>query len=206
MGVGVGITLPAADVATALPNRPTNPAPPSAGADPRRNDACQRRVAELEALVAMREQLVRQDGTSEPPQGGASEPPQGEASIVLEWPEYVPRVHTQEGLEASIEEAAMDCGLPIEAVDTDCTEPPCIAILRNFAEGDEVAWSQLSGCPVWQSRYPGGSHMHAETIDCGDGSEDRIVLVSGAWKELGPVGQRWFERSQQLKNHWACAP
>jgi len=128
----------------------------------------------------------------------------------IPWPEDRPERFQRAGYLAALEEAIDSCAPPVELAGIDCAEPPCIALLRA---GQDWHDALVNRCPAWRDRYGTTVSQSVGSIDCEDGSTEKIAMLSPydeEWEEglgkdeLGEVRQRLQHRWEQLRGDVSC--
>jgi hypothetical protein len=126
------------------------------------------------------------------------------------FPEDTPEKYTEARFRAAIDEILRTCDIPADLVNVDCAEYPCMAAFRER----DGAYTALTGCEAWSSRYGGASSMASMSAECGDGREESLLVLSPVWEEGHErlnaedknlhkrLGARW----EEIQVQWACAP
>ncbi len=133
--------------------------------------------------------------------------------VPVAWTDNREPKFTEAGFSAALTAAIEDCKPPVALVGMDCSEPPCIALLRPEA-GD---WHDalVNGCPGWRDAYGTTVSQSTGKVDCGDGREEQIALLSPYDHEHREsldkedetnVRARTRHRWEQLRTDWECAP
>ncbi len=97
------------------------------------------------------------------------------------------------------------CPLRANVVGVECSEPPCIALLRQV-EGDVAA--AIADCPSWAAVLP-SPRVESSKIACPSGREEVVLFVSPAAGERTPEvaaveDARLALRRAALKDGWRC--
>ena len=160
--------------------------------------AAEERVRELEAEVAELQSRLDSAGVRPP-----AEP--------VAWPEGRPEKFTEPGFRAAMQRVLDSCDAPVELVDFDCAEPPCIAMLRT--SGEEWHDAVVNDCSAWSDTYGSTVSMEDGEVDCGGGESEAVALLSPydhEWREdldkedSRNVGQRLQERWKTILADWDC--
>jgi hypothetical protein len=139
----------------------------------------------------------------------------------MAWPDDTPYLADPKNYAREFARALDACQVPVDVVGYDCTEPPCYAVLRRdelaFSSSDEL-WSTISDCEYWQDRYYPGVGMATDSVDCGDGREEGILLLSVQPREdpnwltdpdadravLANSAKRFDLRKKAAEEAWRC--
>lgn len=102
--------------------------------------------------------------------------------------------------------ARIACGLPVNVVGVECSEPPCIGLLRQV-KGDAAA--ALAACASWTEVLP-SPRIDVAKVACPSGREEVVVLVSPTAGERTPEAAlvqdaRLTARREALRAGWRCA-
>ena len=125
------------------------------------------------------------------------------------WPDQPPELFRRERVETTLQDAIRACDLPVELLGLECAEPPCIGILRDAPDGQ--TWQSFGDCAAWSGVYEGNNTVHSETVECADGSVERVLLVQPDWLDLREsVGdEEWRRRNtarkERVVSSWRCA-
>lgn len=111
---------------------------------------------------------------------------QGAASLYEEvygkprkWDADVPDEFRPEAFEKRVRDAVARCTPSFDLEDIDCSEPPCLAVLRENEGGN---WNDfVNECVEWYEAYGNSVTVFAADAQCGDGTTEHVVL-------LGPAG------------------
>lgn len=77
----------------------------------------------------------------------------------------------------TIEKVWQDCDLPGELLMTDCSEPPCVGVVR--ASDGAALEEALSGCISFDDAFPDPEvGLVPASVPCGDGRVDRMWLLT----------------------------
>lgn len=160
--------------------------------------AAQERVRELEAEVeVLRAQL----------ESAGERPP----AAPVEWPEGRPEKFTEPGFRALIEQSLAECDVPVELQRLECSEPPCVAVMRTT--GEDWHEALVNNCPIWNQAYGTTVSMDDGKVDCVGAEQEGYALLSPfdhEWREeldkdeSGNVGERLQERWDSIKADWDC--
>jgi hypothetical protein len=131
----------------------------------------------------------------------------------VEWPEMgeLPAAYQPDRFRIMLAEALREC--EADLVDVECSEPPCLALLRSHDRDHDGPL--LDRCAGWADQFGGatsGKHMH---IECADGSRERVHFVAPSARELLPddhhdedwanLRKRLTQRYEQIELGWECA-
>ena len=102
----------------------------------------------------------------------------------------------------------------MEILGFDCTEPPCLAMLRP-PRGNW--WDDLVNlCPQWVDHYGSSVSSSSQSVTCGDGSKEHVQLLGwsrGLIDDTHPMTdeetenatKRFRARIAEAKAAWRCA-
>ena len=94
------------------------------------------------------------------------------------WPDDVPDVLGPAGFGDQVRKAVDECQPGVDLIGVDCSEPPCLAVLREVGDG---WWNQLvNTCPSWTEPYGSGTTMQSGKVDCGDGTTEGYVMLGSS--------------------------
>jgi hypothetical protein len=127
------------------------------------------------------------------------------------WPDDLPAAVTPDGFRAQVRAAVDACGGEVDLVGFDCSEPPCLALLRP----QEATWRDtlIHDCPQWHETYGKTTSGASFTVECEDGSEERVemvgvpasdVLGDDAVGEPGNLMKRLKARASDQELRWSC--
>ncbi len=130
--------------------------------------------------------------------------------VAPEWPEDLPADYGQQGFQEVFEEVLEKCNPGVEVMETDCSEPPCLVVLRPRSE----SWHSelVNDCPAWNEAYGHSVTQSSGKVTCPDGSEESMVLVGpsvGDFIEKDPeqpwnVMKRLRYRASNAEANWVC--
>lgn len=118
----------------------------------------------------------------------------------LPWPEGIPEQYLPEQFRAIVARGLEEIRAPVDLVGFECDESPCIAMLR-MREG---YISKINNSKIWRENYGKGVTGSPVSVDCPDGSEERIELVAAEWnmrhdpKKMSPEE---YKRAMQQETH-----
>lgn len=106
---------------------------------------------------------------------------------------------------ADLQDARVACGLRTHVVGVECSEPPCIALLRQV-EGDVPA--AIAACASWAEVLP-QPRIDVSKVACTSGREEVVLLVSPAAGERAPEvaaaeDARLEARRAAIREGWRC--
>lgn len=107
---------------------------------------------------------------------------------------------------ADLRDARVACGLSANVVGVECSEPPCIGLLRQV-RGDVAV--ELAACTSWTDLLP-APRIYPAKVACPSGREEVVVLVSPAAGDRTPEAAlaedaRLAVRRDALVAGWRCA-
>jgi len=126
--------------------------------------------------------------------------------VPMQWDARVPPELQPDVVKDRVERAIEECHVPLELVDWDCTEPPCLAHTRT----SDLEWyTKLVECPAWSEAYDNGMTMSSGSIDCPGGAESMILFspYAGEWMDADERenwGKRFQVRIDRAKETWPC--
>jgi hypothetical protein len=187
-GVGVGATIGREDahVTPAAVSTPVRRTTNSVA-----TDRCERDLADARAELGRRDKLAEDRETAA-------------NGVPLEWDDAVPAELQPKVVKEHIERAIKECNVPVDLIDWDCSEPPCLARMRSHGDW----YSKLVGCPAWAELYDNWTTMANDTIPCHDGAEEMgmispyIEWLDDDQKENW--NKRFQFRIQRAKDTWPC--
>jgi hypothetical protein len=124
------------------------------------------------------------------------------AAELPKWPAATPREQTGEGFWGKLTPLFDTCAWEtLQPVGLDCTEAPCVAILRDTGtDGPD----RLDACDGFATAFPDGTEIVAMKAACGDS----LVFVSPTWT-LAPddaaITSSRERREAAITKGWACA-
>lgn len=162
-------------------------------------------IGRLEAKATLQEKLI--EGMRDDKLG-----------IPIPWRADIPPVHQQDQFEHTVSQALDEIESSLEPVDFECSEPPCISVLRGDGSQDErpqVKMSQrlhdLAISQTWQKAYGDEfSFAEFETVTCADGSTEWVLLMAPSIdaleteQEAANLKLRLKDRKGQLLSGWRC--
>jgi hypothetical protein len=135
------------------------------------------------------------------------------------WPSALPEALTPAGFERRVREAVSRCAPAVRVVSVECTEPPCLALLRaprgQSPYGDGRTWYDdlVNDCPAWTDAYTSEVAWASGTVDCADGTTDRYDVL-GWSTALAPDrfpaaerenrSKRFQTRIDEIRRGWTC--
>ncbi|TNE91783.1 MAG: hypothetical protein EP330_04065 [Deltaproteobacteria bacterium] len=127
--------------------------------------------------------------------------------VAMTWPDAVPAEQEPDEVLAALEASVEACGLPLDVMTAECSEPPCILTAADHSGGTAYGFSV--SCPTWAERYP-STHVSGQVVDCGD-HEEQVLFVAAGWEGLDEgdpenLQLRLAARQQQLVDAWVCTP
>jgi hypothetical protein len=118
------------------------------------------------------------------------------ALMAVAFPDHPPVQYTHDGMSAVMAEVSRECHLPIETMQVDCTEYPCVAWTKLTAKArpQRLAMDQ---CAPWKQAFPRGAYVVG-----GEGADGQQVL---GWLPVpdddglkAAVQKRLTERRKQM--------
>lgn len=188
VGIGIGLAIGRDDVRS-TPASASTPVPRATKSVA--SDRCERDLADARAELRRLEKLA--DDRDAEANG-----------VPIEWDDAVPAELQPDVVKEHIERAIKECDVPVDLIDWDCSEPPCLARMRS--RGDW--YMRLVGCPAWTELYDNWTSMANDTIDCPDGAEE-MGMISPYIEWLDENQQenwnkRFQARIQRAKETWPC--
>jgi hypothetical protein len=95
----------------------------------------------------------------------------------IPWSADVPEQYRQEHFQSLIAAALEEIKAPVEIVDFECSEVPCIAMLRIL----EGAISKITTARIWQENFGKSVTGSYVAVRCQDGREERIEIIAAEW-------------------------
>lgn len=179
----------------------TAPAAPA----PRTNDAAGR-IAELEAESRLLHALLENQETET-------------NGTPIPWTNDLTRDYLPAAFERNLREAVATCAPDVEIVGFECSEPPCLAMLRPSgpAYGDEPTWYDrlVNNCPAWVDHYTSSVSGANGSVECPGGTEEPYHLLGWSYTLADPDrvftreeqenrGKRFQARLREIKDDWPC--
>ena len=130
----------------------------------------------------------------------------------IPWPEGVAEALSPEGYRARVESAVEACGVPVDVVSFDCSEPPCFALVRS--RGQDWRQALIQDCPQWHETYGTTTSGGSFRVECADGSTEQVemlgvplkqVVGDAAAVEAGNSMKRLKARMTEQELRWTCA-
>ena len=133
-------------------------------------------------------------------------------TVASPFPDGYPAVLGAEAFERVVDDGLRDCLVGESLVGISCEEPYCVAALR-VGPG---ALRSLAECAAWQRSYGGTEGAAYAQVDCPDGHEEIIEVISpeldawSGWHQLpladqARIARSVLERGQRLIDDRACA-
>lgn len=133
----------------------------------------------------------------------------------LPWPEGLPEPLTPSGFERTVRRAVAECAPELEIVRFECSEPPCLTVLR-VDDAPPNWWNELvNQCPTWVDAYTSGVASGSGSAVCEDGREEHYQLLG--WSLSLADGQdpvprevtenrskRFMTRVKAVEESWRC--
>lgn len=130
------------------------------------------------------------------------------------WPADTPTRYTEAGFTAVIAEIMATCEPGRDLRGIECAEPPCIATMVDGEEDDDslISYARIGVCPAWKAAFGDTVTTYSNTVDCPDGTQERVLLLSPYWEELAAPGtdegenyrKRLDGRQEALMEAWEC--
>jgi len=131
----------------------------------------------------------------------------------IDWPDEISEAIEPARFEEEIGDILKDCGAEVEVVDVECSEPPCVAIVRSG--GDTAFWQDLPECEAWKSNYGSSVMLHVDGVSCPGGDSEVVGILGPTYDNaLGPAenseedanrSKRFDARSTEVMTNWECA-
>ena len=137
----------------------------------------------------------------------------------IPWPTDLPEALTPAGFEARVREAVATCAPEVEVLGVECSEPPCLALLRAprgrspYGEGRTWYDDLVNDCPAWTEAYTSSVGWASGPVECDDGTTDRYNVLgwsSALAPDLFPpeaqenLGKRFSSRVDEIRRAWFC--
>ncbi len=117
----------------------------------------------------------------------------------------------REGFGPNVATAIQACRPKVELRFIDCSEPPCIAAMRQKVgfDRDQLVWS----CPSWLEVYGPTVSSATDVLTCEGGGRERIWLLSphmAGWLDSLDEATReahtarLYRRWEEMKTGWSC--
>lgn len=133
----------------------------------------------------------------------------------IPWTDDIPEALRPEAFERNVRAAIEACAPELEIVGFECSEPPCLAMLRS---PPEYAWWDplVNDCPAWRDHYTNAVASASGTATCPDGSTEPYQLLGWSRKLVEPEGgldpaekenanKRFTARIDEIAHSWPCA-
>ncbi len=130
----------------------------------------------------------------------------------LAWPERVPHALSPSGFRDQVEVALGECDPDVDLIGIDCSEPPCLALLRIRSEDWRA--QLVTECARWSEPFGTQTSGISFSVTCADGSGERAEMIGAPLpKVLGETADEQAEAmSRRLEArmlapqlHWVCA-
>lgn len=117
-----------------------------------------------------------------------------------------------DSFQRNVNAAIEACSPPAELVGVDCSEPPCMALLRTA--GDRWYEALVNSCAAWSDRYGSAVTLATVEVTCGDGRTESVAMLSPYWEAIvspsDPTARenmrkRLRVRRAQVRAEWVCA-
>jgi len=158
----------------------------------------EQRVAQLEgelALQKLRKETLEYELYGEP----------------IPWPEETPEKYEPKWFEDNLRRAVEECAPDVEIVGIECSEPPCLVLLREGERG----WRDrlINECPGWVDHYGSSVSSSMGSLECAGGGEERYNIIGPStvgWLDQDPETKqnrkkRWTQRVEEARFNWECA-
>lgn len=127
------------------------------------------------------------------------------------WPADTPEQYTASGYRGVIERALAECHTGMAVRGLECAEPPCIGAFAFT--GEQQFFPAIGACPAWTEAFGDSLSTYSNQIDCGDGTQESMLLLSPYWEQLAAstdpearanYAKRLEQRQQALTDAWTC--
>jgi hypothetical protein len=129
------------------------------------------------------------------------------------WSDELPDVLRPAAFERTVRDAVASCAPAAAIVGFECSEPPCLALLRGVAGPIQAL---VADCPAWRDRYGSGAVAAAGRADCLDGGEERYQVLGWSDRLIEPtegyprekrenLDKRMAARLEEIERSWRCA-
>jgi len=113
-------------------------------------------------------------------------------------------VQFPKAFDAALRTAVKRCHVPVEIVLIDCSDSPCVAVLRVLEEDWE--YSLRFRCKGWQSGFGGATRQLSFDAECDDGTSEQVAIISPYGLSSGDEEERRMtDRQASIKGKWRCA-
>jgi hypothetical protein len=130
----------------------------------------------------------------------------------LAWPRQVPHELSEAGFRDQVEIALGGCDPDVDLIGFDCSEPPCLALLRIRSEDWRA--QLVTGCAPWSRSFGTQTSGISFSVACADGSEERAEMIGAALQKV--LGEAADEQAEAMSRRlqarmlgpqlaWVCA-
>ena len=128
-------------------------------------------------------------------------------SVLVPWPEDTPEIYREANFRRVVTTMAKQAGPPVELLDVDCDEPPCIAALHVGPGKDDCM--NLARMLAWKDAYPGNLSIGDWIHTCEDGSQVKLCIMGKEWEDWSDktkvqISERRDVRVGKLFDELAC--
>ena len=130
----------------------------------------------------------------------------------LAWPKQVPYALSWPGFRDQVDRALGECDPDVDLVGFDCSEPPCLALLRIRSE--DWRGKLITECAPWSQAFGTLTSGVSFSVTCTHGSEERAemigaplhkVLGESAEPQAEAMSRRLQARRLKQQIRWVCA-
>ena len=130
----------------------------------------------------------------------------------LAWPKQVPHALSSSGFRDQVEIALGECDPDVDLIGIDCSEPPCLALLRIRSEDWRA--QLVTQCARWSEPFGTQTSGISFAVTCADGSGEQAemigaplqkVLGENADEQAEAMSRRLQARKLEPQLRWVCA-
>jgi len=130
----------------------------------------------------------------------------------LAWPKQVPHELSSSGFRDQVEIALGECDPDVDLLGIDCSEPPCLALLRIRSEDWRA--KMVTECAPWSEPFGTQTSGISFSVTCADGSGERAEMIGAplrkvlgetADEQAEAMSRRLQARMLEPQLHWVCA-
>jgi len=130
----------------------------------------------------------------------------------LAWPKRVPHELSSLGFRDQVEIALGECDPDVDLLGIDCSEPPCLALLRIRSEDWRA--KLVTECAPWSKPFGTQTSGISFSVTCADGSAERAEMIGAPLQKIlgetadehaEAMSRRLQARKLEPQLHWICA-
>ncbi len=130
----------------------------------------------------------------------------------LAWPGQVRHELSSSGFRDQVERALGECDPDVDLIDIDCSEPPCLALLRIRSE--DWRTQLVTQCAPWSDPFGTETSGISFSVTCTDGSTEQAEMIGAplqkvfggtAEEHAEAMATRLQARKLRPQLDWVCA-